>query len=83
MADQVEYRIGARADGALDAFADLRHADEIVLEDQPVALAVMLDEIEERHDGRAQPLTVVGGGAQRLSHAGHQIVGVLVQHRQV
>ena len=61
----------------------LRFGDVVVLEDQPVALAVVLDEVEERLDRGAQPLAVVGGGAQRLPHAGHQVVDVALQHRQV
>ena len=43
----------------------------------------MLDEVEERLHGGAQPLPVVGGGAQRLAHTGHQIVDVPRQHREV
>ena len=43
----------------------------------------MLDEIEERVDRRAQPLPVVGGGAQCLPYARHQILDVSLQDRQV
>ena len=43
----------------------------------------MLDEVEERLNRGAQPLPVVGGGAQRLAHPGHQVVDVPLQHRQV
>jgi hypothetical protein len=54
-----------------------------VLEDQPIALAVVLDEIEERLHRRVQPLPVVGRPAQRALHAADQIVDVPVQHGQV
>ena len=68
VADQVEHRVGARFGGHLHLGGHLRLGDVVVLEDQPVALAVVLDEIEERRDGGAHPLPVVGGGAQRLAH---------------
>jgi hypothetical protein len=48
-----------------------------------VALAVVLDEVEERADRRPQALPVVGGGPQRLADPGHQNVPVQLQHRQV
>src|SRR5205807_4881717 len=62
---------------------DLRLGGEVVFEDQPVAQAVVLDEIEERPNGGTQPLTVVGGGSQSLAHTRHQIVDVSVQDRQI
>ena len=82
-ADQFEHRVGARFGGHLDLRGHLRFGDVVVLEDQPVALAVVLDEVEERRDRRAQPLAVVGGGAQGLPHSGDQVVDVALQHRQV
>jgi hypothetical protein len=82
-ADQVEHRVGARLGGHLHLGRHLRLGDVVVLEDQPVTLAVVLDEVEESLNGGAQPLPVVGGGAQRLAHPGHQVVHVLLQDRQI
>ena len=69
--------------GHLDLRGDLRLGHVVVLEDQPVTLAVVLDEVEERLNRRAEPLPVVGGGAQRLAHTGHQVLDVALQHREV
>ena len=82
-ADQVEYRVDTRFGGHPHLHSDLRFGDVVVLEDQPVALAVVLDEVEERLHRGPQPLPVVGGGAQRLAHTGHQILDVALQHRQI
>ena len=82
-ADQVEHGVGARFGGHPDLRGHLRLGDVVVLEDQPVALAVVLDEVEECLHRRAQPLPVVGGGAQRLAHPGNQVVDVAGQHRQI
>ena len=43
----------------------------------------MLDEVEERLHRRAESLAVVGRGAQRLPHTGHQDVDMLLQHGQI
>ena len=43
----------------------------------------MLDEVEESLNRGAEPLPVVGGGAQRLTHTRHQILDVPLQHGQV
>ena len=83
VADQVEHGVGARLGGHLDLRGHLRFGHVVVLEDQPVALAVVLDEVEERLHRGAHPLPVVGGGAQRLAHAGDQVVDVPLQHRQI
>lgn len=82
-ADQIEHGIGAGLGGHLHLRGDLGFGDVVVLEDQPVALAVVFDEIEERLDGGAQTLPVVGRRTQRLAHPGDQVVDVALQDRQV
>lgn len=47
-ADQREHCVDARFGGHPHLCGDLGLGDEVVLEDQPVTLAVVLDEVEER-----------------------------------
>ena len=81
--DQVEHGVGARLGGHLDLRGHLRFGYIIVLEDQPVTLAVVLDEVEEGVHGGSHPLPVIGGGAQRLAHARNEVVGVPLQHGEI
>ena len=80
-ADQVEHGVGARLRGHLDLRRHLRFGHVVVLEDQPVTLAVVLDEVEERVHRGPHSLPVVGGGAQRLAHPATRRPRSRAQHR--